>query len=388
MSSQIEETTPPYTYFAPLAMKNYWGLDTELAIQNSGQSCTSISLAWMEYQTCNIQYSQDIATLAPGEAIRVRVPPVAELNGNELWLGSARISAGRPLDIILDETSLGSGQNRAVLKTTRVEPCDHGPRGLELYGPMIFREISGWSSTVSVQNLSPLSETWVTVKFLDASGSSVLSVSNWVCANGSLHFYLPAYTEQGLDYVGAVAIESLEREQHAPQPISAVVGLNKDIVYEPTIPGYRHTLPGEVQGFRYNAIPRSLVEGVNTIALPFLIKNETITSAISIRNNNNCNKLAATLDIYDGTGILASVPISIDPEEVEYVAMDFIGVPQFAGSGILRFSVDEILCGEEVPGAEVSMPSVVVVNRGTQADAGDTTSAYEGIALASPTPAD
>ena len=364
----------PYMYFAPYVMKGYSGLDTQLTIQNSGQECTSVLIDYMEQGSCNIIYSQQIQQLAPGEAVRVRVPSTC------YWLGSARISSQEPLGIIIDETSFDEpcvGMDRGRLMTTRAEPYDDGLSDFELYGPMIFREISGWDTTVNVHNLSSLSEAWVSVKFVDASGGSILSLSDWICANGSTTFYLPISTDLGFDYVGAVIIESLEREGSDPQPISAIVGMSK--------PDDLHTPDMDAQGVSYNAIPQSLVENVRTIALPFLAKNGTATSAIGIRNNSNCNRLAAILDIYDDAGLLASVPISIDPDEVEYVDMNNMGVPMFTGSGILRVSVDEILCGEEVPGAEVPMPSVVVVNKTYTYYGGDITDAYEGIVAASPT---
>jgi len=378
ISRLMEGTGTPYMYFAPYVMKGYMGLDTELIIQNSGQECTSVGIDYMELGTCNVVYTQRIDQLAPGEAIRVKVP-----NLQCYWLGSARISAEVPLGIIVDETSFDvpcGGIDRGTLMTARVEPYDDGLSGFEVYGPMIFREISGWGTTVNVHNLSPLSETWVSVKFLDANGSSIFSLSDWVCAHGSTTFYLPISTDLGIDYVGAVTIESLEREGSAPQAISAIVNMSKpDDLLTPNM---------DAQGASYNAIPQSLVENVRTIALPFLAKNGTATSAIGIRNNSNCNTLAAILDIYDDAGLLASVPISIDPEEVEYVVMNNIGVTPFTGSGILHVSVDEILCGEEVPGAEVPMPSVVVVNTEVGAGDGDIMDAYEGIvaAIITPTP--
>jgi len=379
ISRQMEGTGTPYMYFAPYVMKGYMGLDTELIIQNSGQECTSVGIDYMELGTCNIVYTQRIDKLAPGEAIRLKVPTVPD-KLQCFWLGSARISAEVPLGIIVDETSfvIPCGTiDRGRLTTARVEPYDDELSDFELYGPMIFREISGWDTTVNVHNLNSLNETWVRVNFLDASGGSILSLSDWVCAKGSTTFYLPISTTIGIDYVGAVTIESLERGGSDPQPISAIVGMSKpDDLYTPEM---------DAQGASYNAVPQSLVEDVRTIALPFLAKDGTATSAIGIRNNSNCNRLAAILDIYDNTGLLASVPISIDPEEVEHVDMNNMGVPMFTGSGILRVSVDEILCGEEVPGAEVPMPSVVVVNKTYTYYGGDITDAYEGIVAASPT---
>jgi hypothetical protein len=375
ISREMEgDDSPPYDYYAPYIMKSYLNqLDTEMTIQNSGEECTSVWIDYIEQGTCNLVYTEHIEKLVPGEAVQVKVPTVPGVLECDWpgWLGSARVSSQEPLGIIIDTTSFDVpcwSMDRGVLRTARVEPYDDELSSSKLYGPMIFREISGWDTTVDVHNLSPLSEAWVMVEFLDASGGTVLSLSDRVCANGSLTYYLPVITDLGFNYVGAVTIESLEREGSAPQPISAIVSMSRPD--DPRTPGM------DAQGASYNAIPLSLVENVKSIALPFLAKNGTI-STVGIRNNSNCNRLAAILDIYDDTGLLASVPISINPEEVKYVAMNNIGVSPFTGSGILRVSVDEILCGEEVPGAEVPMPSVVVVNAGT--GFGDIMNAYEGI---------
>jgi len=87
---------PPYGYFAPYLMKGYHNLDTEMTIQNSGRYCVSVWIYYQEQESCRLSYAQHIQQLAPGEAVRVRVPRLPELGGDGAWLGSAYITAASP----------------------------------------------------------------------------------------------------------------------------------------------------------------------------------------------------------------------------------------------------------------------------------------------------
>jgi hypothetical protein len=104
----MEGRGPPYSYFAPHLMKSYHNLDTEMAIQNSGRYCVSVWIYYREQESCGLSYAQHIQQLAPGEAVRVRVPCVPELGGDDAWLGSAYITASQPLGIVVDQTSFST----------------------------------------------------------------------------------------------------------------------------------------------------------------------------------------------------------------------------------------------------------------------------------------
>jgi len=104
----MEGMGPPYSYFAPSLMKSYHDLDTEMTIQNSGRYCVSVWIYYREQESCELSYAQHIEQLAPGEAVRVRVPRLPELGGDGAWLGSAYITASQPLSIIVDQTSFST----------------------------------------------------------------------------------------------------------------------------------------------------------------------------------------------------------------------------------------------------------------------------------------
>ena len=350
----MEGNGPPYGYFAPYLMKGYHNLDTEMTIQNSGRYCVSVWIYYREQESCRLSYAQHIQQLAPGEAVRVRVPRVPELGGDDAWLGSAYITAGQPLGIVVDQTSfepLSTGQD--MLLTYLAHPYKDSEDTV-FYADFIYREWSGWDVGIQVQNLTQHSlPTFVTVEFMDNSGDHLFSLSDWVCANSSATFYLPAIIDLGMNYVGAAVIHSRS------EPIFAVVDL-------------KH--PATRQGGSYNAHAKNEQETVTDIALPSLTKGyQGVTSLITIRNNSDNNGIKLTVEITDGTGNLVTrLPIFwLPPRHLKTIDLANIGslIPGFVGAGRVR------VVGNDGP-TEV-MPSAVVVQQG--AGLGDITAIYEGI---------
>jgi hypothetical protein len=350
----MEGIGPPYSYFAPYLMKSYHNLDTEMTIQNSGRYCVSVWIYYREQESCGLSYAQHIQQLAPGEAVRVRVPRVPELGGNEAWLGSAYITASQPLGIVVDQTSFGppsTGQD--MLLTYRAHPYRNSEDTV-FYADLIYREWSGWSVGIQVQNLTQQSRsTLVTVEFMDNSGDHLFSLSDWVCANGSVTFHLPAIIDLGMDYVGAAVIHSRD------QPIFAVVDL-------------KHS--ATKQGGSYNAHAKHEKEAVADIALPCLTREyQGVTSLIAIRNNSDHNGIRLAVEITDGTGTLVTTLSSfwLPPRHLKTIDLASIGslVPGFVGAGRVRVVGNNGLTG--------AMPSAVVVQQGT--GPGDMTAIYEGI---------
>ena len=350
----MEGRGPPYSYFAPYLMKGYHNLDTEMTIQNSGRYCISVWIHYREQGVCEFSYAQHIEQLAPGEAVRVRVPQVPELGDDDAWLGSAYVTASQPLGIVIDQTSfepLSTGQD--MLLTYRAHPYkDH--EDTIFYADFIYREWSGWSVGIQVQNLTQQSRpTFVTVQFMDNSGGHLFSLGDWVCANGSATFYLPAIVDLGMDYVGAAVIHSRD------QPIFAVVDL-------------KHS--ATKQGGSYNAHAKHEKEAVTDIALPSLTREyQGVTSLIAIRNNSDHNGITLAVEITDGTGkVVTWLPnFWLPPRHLKTIDLANIGslVPGFVGAGRVR------VVGNDGP-SEV-MPSAVVVQQST--GPGDMTAMYEGI---------
>lgn len=416
ISREMEgDDSAPYEYYAPYVMKGYNGLDTELTIQNSGEACTSVWIDYMEQGGCAIVYKHHVEQLAPGEAIRLRVPCTVDQIPCG-WLGSAHISAEQPLGIIVDETSFDVpclGVDRGTLLTHRARPKEEFRDGepiedTKVYADLIFREWSGWDASIQVQNLSRTGQhTFVTVDFLDNSGDEILFLADWVCPTGSTTFYLPIVTDLLPGYVGAAEIESHDQVafpgQVTPaQPIFAVVDLKK--------PDNPLTPEMDAQGGSYNAHPYSQKEWVSQIALPFMAKDaygtHPWTSMIAIRNNSNCNKIKPEIHFKDETGTVVCEIQSfwLRPKHVKLFDLDNIGClyPGYIGAAKVYVDEFEQLCDVDQDGYvenEPLMPSVIVVERGilglpyggggvtALADTwGDITSIYEGIPYATNIP--
>ncbi len=387
ISENMEGGGPPYQYFAPYAMRHYHDLDTEMIIHNSGQGCADITLEYQKQDDCGFSYEEEFE-LAPGESIRKRVP---EWLGVE-WLGSIYVEADEPLGIIIDQTSFLPSEDRGVLLTYEARPYKL-TTDTRFYADLVWRELSGWETSIQVQNLTQHSQpTFVTVEFFDNSGDSILFLGDWVCPAGGNTFYLPAVTDLGMAYAGAAVIQSHNQvdypgEEHDGQPIFAVVDLKKTKVYDESLPGWRHTMPGENQGGAYNALAEGEKMEVSATMLPFLTKardDQDVTSLIAVRNNSNCNDIELELEVRKGTGTVVSYVTDfwLPAGHVNLIDLANVGNvnPGFVGAGTVEVTNMRQLCDTDHDGQKDQTPpmlSAVVVNKG--GGPGDVTEIYEGI---------
>ncbi len=405
----------PYEYFAPYVMHGYNDLDTTITIQNSGDHCTSIWIYYKEEGNCEYMKAQHVEVIAPGQAIRIGPGDDADMafpspEIDPEWLGSAYITANEPLAVIVDQLSHDPSENRGTLLSMRGMPFWYNWNNT-WYADLLYREISGWTSSIQVQNLTQDSHpTFVTVDFMDQSGDEILFVGDWVCRNGSATFYLPAIIDLGVNfpfgYVGAAEIESHYQVDypgwgHVGEPIFAVVDLKKTKVYDASLSGWRHTVAGETQAGAYNAHPKYEKENAWGWAMPFIAKEqEGVTSRIAIRNNSNCNKIDGWIDIKDETGrVVTVIPVPwLQPKHMKVIDLAYFGQISRGFVGAAEFWVGgvEQLCdidGDGEEDIEPVMPSVVVLNYGfakelpigggaPQTTEGDLTRIYEGIPFA------
>lgn len=418
----MEGTGPLFgwKYLAPYVMHQYNdALDTIIAIQNSGQKPTSVWINYQEEGNCEYQVTQHIEALAPGEAIFVGPPGAVGAGADEAfpispgWLGSASISANEPLGLVVDQLSCPPSLiNQGTLLTYRGMPHKY-LAGEEFewdttwYVDLLYQGISGWSSSIQVQNLTQVSRpTFVTVDFMDQSGNEIFFTGDWVCRNGSTTFYLPAILDLGVNfpfgYVGAAEIESHEQVDYPGgprdgEPIFAVVDVKKTWMWDPGSKIWRHAIAGETQGGAYNAHPESEEVNATGWAMPFIAKEQEdgVTSRIAVRNNSNCNKFEGQIWIRDETGNVVGVIHTpwLDPKHTKVFDLAYQGcLPAgFVGAATFEVLGVEQLCDRDGDGhvdQEPVMPSVVVLNYGWAADlqtttpftaTGDLCRIYEGI---------
>ena len=372
-----------YTYLAPYAMRGYHGLDTELTIQNTGEWCASPQIQYREQGSGRIgaDFIEHIECLAPGEAVKVRVPRVSELGGSHGWLGSATIIANQPLAIITDQTSIEQGGlDRGVLSSARLDSVG----ALMHFAAPIFREWGGWQTGIQVQNLHPLLPAFVTVEFLASDGGHIIFLGDWVEPSASTTFFLPAIVDIGNDYVGAAEIQSHNQVgfpggEADGQDVAVVV----DLKYQ-FRPG--EDLRLEPQAGSYPPHRESEIKGVYSFALPFVAREyEGITSMIAIRNNSGCNEIRQKIEFYTDAGDLVCESSSwLAPGHLKLIDLQGLNclVPGWAGSAMMTVEEVNQLCDVDGDGhadQEQVMPSVVVLNRAE--GFGDATSAYPGIPI-------
>jgi hypothetical protein len=375
---------PPYAYFSPYIMHGYNELDTTITIQNSGEVCTSAWIYYKEQGHCEFQVAQQVEAIAPGQAIRVGPGPDAHVRFpatiGRPWLGSVYVTTNTPSAVIVDQLSHAPSRNRGKLLTYRTMPY-HQTQERTWYAGLVYRGISGWNAGIQVQNLTQKSlPTFVTVEFFDGGGGSLLFVGDWICRNGAATFYLPAITDLGINfpfgYAGAAEIQSHAQVDYPGgshedgEPIFAVVDLKKEMVYDESMRGWRHTVPGETQGGAYTTHPDYEIRNAWGWAMPFIAKEqEGVTSRIAIRNNSNCNKIKGEIWIKDETGTrVATIPVPwLLPKHMNVFDFAYLGqiARGFIGAAEFRVSNVEQLCdrdGDGLTDIEPVMPSVIVLN--------------------------
>jgi hypothetical protein len=312
---------------------------------------------------------------------------------------------------VVDQLSL-TQFNQGTLLSMRGMPFE-GHGDFQWYADLIYREISGYTTSIQVQNLTQDSQpTFVTVAFYDQSGDEILFVGDWVCRNAAATFYLPAIVDLGINfpfgYVGAAEITSHPQvdypgNMHWGEPIFAVVDIKKTKVWDGS--AWRHTVAGETQGGAYNAHPWHQKVDAWGWAMPFIAKEQDgVTSRIAIRNNSNCVKINGIIEIYDETGnVVATIPAGwLHPKHMTVKDLNYFGQvwPGFIGAATYFVTDWEQLCdwdGDGETDMNPVMPSVVVLNYGYEAEldpfnpvpsalpqttAGDLTRVYEATPFA------
>jgi hypothetical protein len=381
-----------YDYFAPYVMHNYHDLDTTITIQNSGQWCTSCWIYYKQQGNCEQMTAQHIEAIAPGQSIKIGPGADAEMEfptpevGSD-WLGSAYISCNEDMAIIIDQLSHPDSTNLGTLLSMRGMPYVPNQPAEEInrkqwFADLLFREISGWDSSIQVQNMTQSSmPTFVTVEFFDQSGDHILYLGDWVCRNGTATFYLPAIIDLGVNYpfgyLGAAEIQSHRQVDypggaHDGEDIVVVVDLKKRKLWRESINDWDHTMPGETQGGAYNAHPWDQKENMWGWAMPYIAKKgQGVTSQIVIRNNSNCTKIRGTIYVKDETGTqVAYIPVGwMMPKHMARFDLNYLGMisPGFVGAAEFFVEGVEQLCdldGDGHTDIEPVMPSVVVLNYG------------------------
>jgi hypothetical protein len=191
-------TTGTTAAYAPVLMKNYYGFNTALTIQNVSGSSGIITITYSSSLviTASIPANGSILRYTPNESLP---------NG---WIGSARIDSSVPVVALVNESG---AFNRAASYTA------FGSGFLQLRAPIVLKRYYGFSSSVTCQNISNSSPTNVTITYSNGYSQPPVSVS----PNGTVVFYQPNAAGLPDGFNGSATITS------DSQPIVCVVNQNK-----------------------------------------------------------------------------------------------------------------------------------------------------------------
>ncbi|MBS1251371.1 MAG: Thermitase [Anaerolineales bacterium] len=354
-----------FMYYVPV-LYNKDGWDSEIVVQNSGNECTSLEVWYKTQDDCLRSEIHSVPVLSPGESVRLK--PTGLPIGRR---GSAWIRASQPLAIVVDQ--LGND----TLMTSRGVPADSFSAGFSAgslvnFAPLIYREYNGWGTRIHVQNLSSTVNAKVKVYFLDEGGDIIQTVLDWICPRGSQTYELETIGNLPGRYVGAVRIESQNWWTPGDPPVDA-----PNIV---SVVSLVNAFEG--QALSYNAFTQQEAQGVRTVALPLLTKQNgrfgpgdvQWSTEIAVQNiNMNPGSTSFRVDIYDPNGLVETFCQFVSERQVDYVDLDKIGtLPQgFTGSAVI-----DTACSDQAGGA-----SIVAVGIERASGAGDFTKAFEGVRL-------
>jgi hypothetical protein len=173
--------SPVYVY-APLIMNNYYGWDTSVNIQNTGDSTAWVYVRY--YNTSGIQVGPLHVDQIPPYASRSRYSPSEEgLPDN--FIGTARIySYQQPLAVVVNQSSPHGG---SPVRGQSYDGTSKGSTYVVLPDVLNYYGDENWVSSVNVQNLSTVSSTDVTLTY---QGWYVTRTIN---RKGFFSFYVPYY---------------------------------------------------------------------------------------------------------------------------------------------------------------------------------------------------
>jgi hypothetical protein len=314
--------------YIPIAMKAFYGFDTEISIQNASGSAVSATVSYYNQAGTEIASAEDSCTnLAVGAACRLNQADNANLPSS--FNGSASVSSTGPVVVVVNQ----NGPNK---QNTYNGFYSGGP---VLSAPIIMNAYYGFKTVVQVQNVGTAA---TQIKATYSDGKVVTSGA--VQPNSAVSFY--NWTEShASNYVGSAKFESL-----AGQNLVGMVNQTND-----------------VQSSSYNLF----VGGAGTFVLPTIMRNfYDYSTSFQIQN-------VSTLP--------CDCAVTYDDGATPAPAGSLTAIP--AGASVLVPNRNETGHGNGYTGSATVVCSgdvVVVVNQGpnpelTQYQGFDASMAYNGM---------
>ena len=189
------------SYYVPSAVKNYYGWNASISIQNVSTVAASVTIVFSNAAATTKTY-----TIQPNSAQAVYVPGVSGLpNG----LFSAKITSDQAVAVSVNQSNSynrAATYNGASAGTTTV------------FAPNTMKAYYKYSSSITCQNVGAAAAT-MTITYAGQPGASETSGS--VAPNANKIFYLPNNTNLPNGYNGSAQITSA-------QPIVCVISSNME----------------------------------------------------------------------------------------------------------------------------------------------------------------
>jgi hypothetical protein len=137
-------------------MKNNYGLDSRIYIQNTGNAATTPTIRFRSaagYQGSSANYSLGSSIPPKGQTI-VELDNIAGIGG--VFVGSAQITAGQPLAVTWTQY---------LANNLLQESGSAGGTGPTVYAPLIQNDNWGFISGVAMQNASSKNDQLLTLKY-------------------------------------------------------------------------------------------------------------------------------------------------------------------------------------------------------------------------------
>jgi hypothetical protein len=189
--------------YLPLSFRDWWELYSEIPVQNIDSSDSSVTVTYYEQGTSwSCDDSEDIGS----NALYIFYPPSEPPCDMDGRLAAAVVrNSSSDLIALLDERRDEQPRRSQYMTYNGVAKTDSMETSYVSHVPILYRNYGGWQSSIQAQNIHT-DTIFITADFFDQSGDEILFLADWVPANRSTTFYLPAVTDLGYNYVGSSVV--------------------------------------------------------------------------------------------------------------------------------------------------------------------------------------
>lgn len=191
-------------FYTPVLMKNYYGWNAAIAIQNTSMSIASVTVSY------STGYSKSYS-IQPNSSITIYVPNEKALPSLSKGLFSATITSDQDLAVMVNQSN---NYNRAatyngILDATTI-----------VNAPNVMKRYNNLSSSVTCQNIGTI-DTTMTISY--ANQPAATKTSGIIKAGGMWIVYLPNETVIPNAFSGSAVIQS-----NTTAPIACIVNSNME----------------------------------------------------------------------------------------------------------------------------------------------------------------